>query len=250
MKKTGIKAAIFVVLAVTVLAGEAFAGPGRGGRGRGGGQGWGRGMTGGPRMGANFQPAQPDNSWVPGPYCPFGQGPNQNIRGRQGRGPGGFGQGFGRRDMMMQRRPMAGRGGRGAAMQGRGGRGYQGRGAAIQGRGYRGYQGRGFQRRDIAPQAWGMNGRQRQFRPGGIGRPGPGMQPRRFTLGDMDQPTQPRGRDWTPGWGQGRAPGWGQGWAPGWGQGWGPNPQPEKAPDTNTPAEPVVKGQTEKPQDE
>src|SRR4030042_536727 len=92
MKKTKIITAIIVVLAVTVLAGEAFAGPGGGGRGRSGGQGWGRGMAGGPQMGANLNSAQPDNSWVPGPYCPFAQGPNQN-QGWRGRGPGGYGEG-------------------------------------------------------------------------------------------------------------------------------------------------------------
>jgi len=153
MRKTGIKAAIVILLAVTVLAGEALAGPGGGGRGRGGRQGWGRGMAGGPRMGANFQPAQPDNSWVPGPYCPFAQGPNQNIRGFQGRRPGGFGQGFQGRGMGgfgqgFQGRGMGGFGqgfqGRGPAMQGRGGRG--GRGTAMQGRG-----GRSFQRRQKLP---------------------------------------------------------------------------------------------------
>ncbi|MFC1794761.1 hypothetical protein ACFL3Q_14375, partial [Planctomycetota bacterium] len=81
MKKTGFKATIVFVLAVTVLAGEAFAGPGGGGRGRGGRQGWGRGMAGGPQMGANFQPAQPDNFWGPGPYCPYCQRPYQSIQG-------------------------------------------------------------------------------------------------------------------------------------------------------------------------
>ena len=292
MKKTGIKTAIIVVLAMTVMAGEAFAGPGGGGRGRGRGgrQGLGRGMAGGPQMDVNFQPAQPDNSWVPGPFCPFAQGPNQNIQGWQGPGPGGFGQGFqgpgmggfgqgfqgrgmggfgqgfqgrgmggfgqgfGRRDMMMQRGPMAGRGGRGAAMLGRGGRGFQGRGMAMQGRGGRGFQGRGPAMqgrggRDMAPQGWGMNNWQEQPGPGGIDRPGSGMQPQRFTPEDTDQtnqPMPPRGRGWAPGSGQG----WRQGQAQGWGQSWGPNPQPQKAPDANAPEPPIVENQPDKPQGE
>ena len=220
MKKTGFKAAIFVVLVITVLAGQAIAGPGGSGRGRGGGPEWGRGMAGGPRMGANLESVRPDRFRGPvGPYCPFDQGPYQNIRGRQGRGPGGFGQGFQGRDAAMQGRSGRGYQGRGAAMQGRAGRDFQGRGAAIQGRAGRGFQGRGFQGKDITPQGWGMNGRRGQFRPEGIGKPGPGMQPRRFAPGDTGRPMSPRDR----------------GWAPGWGQGWRPDPQPEKAPDTNAP---------------
>jgi hypothetical protein len=96
-----------------------------------------------------------------GPYCPFGQGPNQNLPGWQGRGPGRFGQGFqgrgpgasgwgfGRRNMMMQRGPVAGRAGRGPAFQGR--------------------AGRGLQRRYMAPRGWGMNGGRGQFGPRGRG---------------------------------------------------------------------------------
>jgi hypothetical protein len=209
MKKTGIKAAIIIVLAVTVLASQAFAGPGGGGRG---GSGWGRGMADRPRMGANLKSVQTDGLWRPGgPYCPFAQGPYQNIRGRQGRG---------------------------MAMQGRGGRGYQGRGAAIQGRGYQGRgmamqgrAGRGFQGIDTAPQGWRITGRRGQFGPGGISRKGPGMQPRRFAPGDTGRPMPPRSRAWAPRSGMG----WRQGWAPDRGQGWRPNPQPEKVPDTNVP---------------
>ena len=205
MKQTGIKAAIVVLLAVTFLAGEALAGPGGGwGRGRGGGQAWGRGISGGPRMGANFKSVQPNDFWGPGPYCPFGQSPNQNLRGWQGRRPGGFGQSFQGRGM--------GRFGQG--FQGRGmggfGQGFQGRGMAMQGR-----SNRIFQRRNITPQGRSMNNRQRRPGPGGIGRPSQDMRPRRFTPEDPDQtnqPTPPRNRDW----------------APGWGQGWRRNPQPEK----------------------
>jgi hypothetical protein len=214
------------VLAVTALAGEAFARPGGGGRGRGGRQGWGRGMASRPRMGANLKSVQPDGFWGPrGPYCPFGQGPYQNIRGRQGRGQGGFGQSFQGRSMAMQGRAGRGYQGRGTAMQGRAGRGFRGRGTVMQGRAGRGYQGRGtamqgrvgrgFQGRGTAPQGWGMNGRRGQFRPDGIARPGPGIQPRRFAPGDTGRPMPPRERDW----------------APGRGQGWRPGPQPEKPQD-------------------
>lgn len=263
MKKTRITTALIVALALTVLAGEAFAGRGGGrgrggrqgwdnargqggrqgwesGRGRGGGPGFGRGMAGRPGMGANFQAPQQDNSWAPGPFCPYAQGPYQNIPGFQGRGRGGFGigqgflgrgmgpcgQGFGRRDMMMQRRPMAGRGGRG----------FQDRGPAIQGRG-----GRGFQRRNIAPQGWGMNNRPGRPGPGAIGRQGPGMQPGWFAPADTDQANRtmpPRGR--------GRNINRGQGWTPYW----GPNPKPQKAPETIAPAAPVLEDNKDKPQAE
>jgi hypothetical protein len=289
MKKTKIITAIIAVLGLTVLAGEAIGQPGgrgRGGQGWGVGPGWGQGMAGRPQMNADLDSAQPDNYWVPGPYCPWGQGPNQNIQdwqgpgpdgfsqgfqgprgpycpwgqgpnqniqGRQGRGPGGFGQGrqgrgpgsfgrdfqgrglgpcgqgYGRRDMTIQRGPVAGRGSRGPAMMGRGGRGYQ--------------------RRNISPQGWGMNNWPGQRGPGGIGRPGPGWQPQWTAPEDNDQtnqPVPPRGRGLAPGAGQG----WRQGWAPGWGQGWGQNPQPEIAPDANAPEPPVVENQTEKPQGE
>ena len=203
---------IVIVLAVMVLTSQAFAQPGGGGRGRGGGQGWGRGMAGGPRMGTNLKSVQTDGFWRPGgQYCPFAQGQYQNIRGRQGRG---------------------------MAMQGRGGRGYQGRGAAIQGRGYQGRgmamqgrAGRGYQGRGTAPQGWRITGRRGQFGPGGIGRQGPGMQPRQFAPGDTGRPMPPRSRAWAPRSGMG----WRQGWAPDWEQGWRQNPQPEKAPDTNAP---------------
>lgn len=244
MKKTGFKAAIFVLLVITVLASQAIAGPGGGGRSRDGGQGWERGMAAGPRMGRNLESVRPDSSRGPkGPYCPFCQGQNQNIGGRQGRGGRGFqgrgaamqgrgGRGFQGRGMAIQGRrgrgirdggpTMQGRGGRdfqsrGPTMQGRGGRGFQGRGPAMQGRGDRGYQGRGtaMQGRGNAPQGLGMIGRRGQSRPEGIGRPGPDMQPRRFTPGDTGRPMPPRSRGWAPGWGQ--------------------NQQPEKAPDTNAP---------------
>jgi len=263
MKKTAIKTATVVVLAMVVLAGVAFAGQGgggragggpvwEGGRGRGGGPGWERWMAGEPQTEANLETEQPDNSWVPGPYCPWGQGPNQNIQDWQGPGPycpfsqgpnqniqgrqrpgqGGFGQnfqgprgpycpyyrGFGRWNMMMQREPMAGRGGGGPAIRGR-----------------------GFQRGDIAPQGRGMNNWPGQPGPGGIGRQGPGMQPRRFAPADTDQtnqPMPPRGRGWTPGWG------------PGWTPNVEPNQQPEKAPDANAPAAPAVEDQPAKPQGE
>ena len=280
MKKAKITTVIIAVLALTVLTGETLAQPGRGGRG--GRQGWGPGMVDGPRRVQNFQPVQPDNSWVPGPYCPWvqgpnqniqprqgrgrcgfgqyfqrprgpycplGQGPNQNIQGRQnrgpgrfnrdfqGRGPGGFnqgfqgrGQGFGRRDMMMQRGPL----------DGRGGRGFQNAGPGIPGRG-----GRGFARRNTTPQGWGMNNWRGQPGPG-FDRQGPGMRPRWFAPENWNPPVLPRGRGWAPGAGQG----WRQGRAPGWGQGWGQNPQPEIAPDANAPEPPIVEDQPEKPQGE
>jgi len=239
MKKTKITTAIIFMLALTVLASEAFAGPGRGGRGRGGRQGLGRGMPSGPRIGANPEFVWPDNFRGPrGQYCPLCQRPIQNIRGWQGRGPGRFGQGF------------QGRGARGLAMQGNGRRSFQGRGPVMQGRGGRGFQGRGdviqgrgFQRRNIAPQGRQMNGSRGQFRPEGMGRPGLGMQPRRFTPEDTSRPIPPRGRGWAPG----SESAWRQGRAPGWGQGWGLNPQPEKAPDANAPEPPSVENQTDQP---
>jgi hypothetical protein len=195
-------------------------------------RGYGRNMQGrGPRgFSQGFQGPR-------GPYCPFGQGPNQNIRGRQGRGPGRFGLGrqgrglgpqsrwgFGRGNMMMQRRPMAGRGVRGPAFQGRAGRGFQ-----------RGY---------MSGQDWGMNGRWGQAGPGGPGIQNPNTQPQGTTPGDtgrINQPTPPRGRGWASGWG----PGWRRNWTPDWNLGL----QSEKAPDANAPAaEPPVKDQTEQPQ--
>ena len=280
MKKTKITTAIIFMLALTVLAGEALAGPGgrgrsRGGQGWGGGPGWGRGMTGGPQMKANNDPAQPDDSWRPGPYCPWGQGPNQNIQPRQGRGPGGFGRGYwgpqgpycpfgqgpnqniqGRQgrgwggygqgpNQNIQGRRGRGPGRFGQGFQGRDGRAFQGPGATIQGRGSR-----GFQRRNIAPQGWGINGRRGQFRHGGMGRPGPNMQPQRFAPGDTDQPMPPRGGDWAPGSGRGWRQGMGQGRRQGMGPGWGQGQQPENAPDVNAPQPPIVENQTEKPQGE
>jgi len=277
MKKTKITTTIIVVLALTVLAGEAIGQPrgrGRRGQGWGVGPGWGRRMGGGPQMGTNPNSAQPDNSWVPGPYCPWGQGPNQNIQSQQGRGRGGFdqyfqglrgpycplgqgpnqniqgrqrgpgrfnkhfqgrglgpyGQGYGRRGMTIQRGPAAGRGSRGPTMIGR--------------------SGRGFQRRNIAPQGWGMNNWHGQRGPASIGRPGPRMQQRWFKPEDGNPTVLPRCRGWTPGYGPGTTQGWRPGRAPGWGKGWGPNPQPETAPDANAPEPPVVENQTEKPQGE
>jgi hypothetical protein len=277
MKKTKITTTIIIVLAMAFLTSEALAGPG-GGRSLGGRPGWGRGMGGRPQMDVNPNSAQPDNSWVPGPYCPWGQGPNQNIQDWQGPGPDGFSQGFqGPRgpycpwgqgpNQNTQRRQGRGPSGFGQGRQGRGpgsfGRDFQGRGLGPYGRGYgrrdmtiqrgpaagRGGRGpaiqgrgsRGFQRRNISPQDWGMNNWQGQRGPGGIGRPGPGMQPGRFAPENWNPPVQPRGRGWAPGAGQG----WRQGQAPDWGQGWGPNPQPETAPDANAPEPPIVEQQTE-----
>ena len=270
MKKTKIITVTIAVLALMVLAGEVIGQPGgrgRSGQGGGGGPEWGQRMAGRPQMNADLDSAQPDNSWVPGPYCPWAQGPNQNIqpqqgrgrggfdqyfqrprgpycpycqrpiqnvRSRQGKGPRGFGQGlqgrgigpagrgFRRQDTITQRGPMADKGGRGPAILGRGGR--------------------GFQRRNIAPQGRRMNGRQGQFRPEGIGRPGSGTQPRQFAPEDQGQPMPPRARGWAPGTGQGR--GWRQGMGPGWRQ----NPQLETAPDVNAPKPPIVEDQTETPQ--
>jgi hypothetical protein len=91
-----------------------------------------------------------------------------------------------------------------------------------------------------------MNGRQEQFRPEGMGRPGMDMQPRRFAPRDTDQADQPmqhRSEGWTPGMGPGRRQGMGPGWMM-------RDPQPEKTPDTNAPDEPVAKEQIEKPLDE
>jgi hypothetical protein len=231
MKRTKITIAIIAVLALTVLAGEALAGAegrGRGGPawgrgpGRGNGPGWGRGMVAGPQTGANLEPVQSDNYWRPGPYCPYAQGPNQNIRGRrgpgrggfgqsyqrptgpyypygqglsqniqgwQGRGPGLRGQGLGRWDLTVQRGPMTGRGGRGPAMMGR--------------------DGRGFQRGYLAPKGWGMNNWQGESSPG-FYRQGPGMRQQWFTPDDTDQTNRP-----APPTGRGREPGWGPGWRQG-----------------------------------
>jgi len=273
MKKTRITTAVIVALALTVLAGEALAGPG-GGRGRGGGPGWqddrvggpgrGRGMAGGPRIGANLDPAQQDDSWVPGPYCPWGQGPNQNIQGWQGPGPYcPFGRGP---NQNIQGRQRPGQGGFGQNFQGpRGpycpyGQGFRRWNMMITQRGQMDVRGSGgptmrgrgdsaFQRRDIAAQGWGMNNRPGRPRLGDIGRQGPGMQPRWFAPADTDQMNQqiPTGsRGWAPRLWQG----WRQGRASGWGRGWEPNLQPEKAPDINAPVEPVIEDQPEKPQGE
>lgn len=267
-----IKATVFM-LVLAVIAGKAIGQPGgRGGQGWGGGPGWGRGMTGRPQKNADNDPAQPDDSWKPGSYRLFGQGPNQNIQPRQGRGPGGVGRNFqgpqgpycplgqgpnqnirGRQGRGPGRFYLGrqGRGprGLGQSVQGRGGRGFKrqymmtqrgpmvdrgGRGPAMQARG-----GRGFQRRNIAPQGRAMNGRQGQFGPGGIGRPGRGIQPRRFAPEDWGQTNQPmpsRGRGWAPGSGQG------------WRQGRRPNTQSETAPDANAPKPPIVEYQPEIPQ--
>ena len=302
MKKVKITTAIIIVLALTVLAGEAIGQPGgrgRGGQGWGGGPEWGQRMAGRPQMNADLDSAQPDNSWVPGPYCPWaqgpnqniqpqqgpgrggfgryfqgprgpycplGQGPNQNIQGRQnrgpgrlkrdfqGRGPGGFGQGFqgrgqrprgqgfGRRDIIMQRGPIVGRGGRG-------GRGFQNAGSGMPGRG-----GRGFNRRNTPPQNWGMNNRQGRPGPRGRAGQGPQMWQRQFVPEDQDQINQPtplRGRGWTPGYGPGtRRQGWGPGWRQDWTPDWNLKPQPEKAPDANAPKPPIVEDQPEQPQGE
>lgn len=97
MKKVKITTAIIAGLALTVLTGEAIgqpAGRGRAGQGWGGDPGWGPGIAGRPQVDADLDSLQPDDSWRPGPYCPYGQGPNQNIQPGQGRDRGGFGRNF------------------------------------------------------------------------------------------------------------------------------------------------------------
>jgi len=157
MKKAKITTVIIAVLALTVLTGETLAQPGRGGRG--GRQGWGPGMVDGPRRVQNFQPVQPDNSWVPGPYCPWVQGPNQNIQPRQGRGRGGFGQYFQRPRgpyCPLGQGPNQNIQGRQNREPGRFNRDFQGRGPGGFNQGFQG-RGQGFGRRDMMMQRGGDN---------------------------------------------------------------------------------------------
>jgi hypothetical protein len=182
MKKTKTVTAIIVALVLTVLACEAFGQPGgrgRGGRGWGGGPGWGRGMAGGPQVDADSDPVQPDDSWTPGPYCPYGQGPNQNFQGRQGRALRGFGQNFQgprgpycpfgeNQDQNIPRRQGRGPGRFNRDFQGRGPGGF---GQGFQGRG-EGPYGQGFGRRDMMIQRGPGAGRgSRRFQDAGPGMP-------------------------------------------------------------------------------
>lgn len=179
MKKAKITTAIIAVLALTVLAGEAIGQPtgrGRDGRGWGGGPGWGPGIADRPQMNADSDSAQPDNSWVTGPYCPWGQGTNQNIQPRQGRGRGGFGRNF-----QGPRGPYCPYGqGPNQNIQGRQGRGPGRFNRDFQGRGPGGY-GQGFQGRGQGPrgQGFGRQGMMMQRGPGaGRGGRGPAIQGR------------------------------------------------------------------------
>jgi hypothetical protein len=208
MKKAKIITAIFAGLALTILAGEAIGQPpgrGRGRQGWGGGPGWGPGIVGRPQMNAVSDYVQPDDSWVPGPYCPWGQGPNQNIQLRQGRGPGGFDRNF-----QGPRGPYCPYGqGPNQNVQGWQGRGpgrfnrdFQGKGPGGFNQGYQGRGmgpcGRGFGRQDMMMQRGpgagrGNRGPAIQGRGGrGFQNAGPGM-PGRGGRGSVRGNTPPQG---------------------------------------------------------
>jgi hypothetical protein len=104
--------------------------------------------------------------------------------------------------------------------------------------------GRGFDRSNMPPQGWGMNNWQGQS--GHVGRGGQGPRPRQFLQENQDQtnqPTPPRGRGWTLGYGQGTRQGRGPGWEQDWTPDWNLKPQQEKAPDANAPEPPIVEEQ-------
>ena len=261
MKTTGLKALV-VLLVATLMAGLAFAGWGGGRRGGGGyGPGseravqddfdaQGPGMRRGPGWGgspAGTWPGGPGREYT-GPYAvafrgnrqgagrgwgrgyngPGGPGARLGQGGRAGRGfQGGAwgpqGQGWGRRQSMMQRGPMRGRWGQGF----RGGRsgGFRG-GAGLPGRGAWNGPGRGLQGRNFGPR-------------GQAYRPRPGMQ--RGPWGDRGgrdslpdgygRGFRDRGTPW-PGRGAWNRPGRGfqdRGSAPR-GQGYGPGPMVRRRP--------------------
>jgi hypothetical protein len=224
MKKTKTMTAFIAGLALTVLAGEALAGPagpgpGWGGsQGRGYGPGWGRMMAGGPQMNADPNSAKPDNSWRPGPFCPFAQDPNQNIQGWQGRGPGGYGPGWQGRGPGRFRQGWQGRG-PGAFGQGWQGRGPGGYGPGFQGprgpycpfgqgpnQNFPGWQGRrpgrfgqGFlQGRGLGANGWGFGRRNMMMQPGpmaGRGFQRRGIAPQGWGMNNWQGQPGPRGAD-------------------------------------------------------